>query len=402
MIGHDGHVKHTEANGIPVAAENGGGQTKSTTTTSTGGFGFVNRVTSYPIVKDGFSTVKAYAGKSKVATFAIDKANTTLTTVSSYQPKYVQSYYETYVQPHVQRADDLGCKSLDLIQTRFPVVNQPTADIVSAVKAPPRDIINNVRQRVTTPTQAAARAANDRIGSVVDTFEQTLHYYLPAPTSNNGKPKSLNNNNKQTSTNKEANHAVRVYQLLNEASVSLSHLVIEKTPRSRQDLANLSLVQTATTQLQFVQETLRQSITVYSEAAKNRLLPEAVTLRFHQLHGTLTDQLNHWVGLVKTRTELPDWVKSRLQSLADTATAQYQFAKKEYARSDIATYDKAKNVTQNLQAQLLPLLQNVQSQVQVYADSVRQRAQKDLGPYIPARLGGKTESTPVVEQQQQQ
>ncbi|KAI7859000.1 hypothetical protein BDC45DRAFT_433602 [Circinella umbellata] len=383
MKGHDGHVKHTEANGIPTG-ENG----KKSFSSSE--YGFVTRVTSYPIVKDGFSTVKSYTGKSKVATYAIDKANNTLTTVSSYQPKYVQSYYETYVQPHVQRADDLGCKSLDLIQSRFPVVNQPTAEIVSAVKAPPRDIINNVRYRVTTPAQAAARAANDRIGSVVDTFESTINHYLPTPTTNNGKPKSLDKSNK--ATKKEANHAVRVYQLLNEASVRVSQLVIEKTPRSSGDFANLSIVQTASQQLQFVQETLRQSILVYSEAAQKRL-PESITYRFHQLHGALTNQLNQVVGFVKTRSDLPDWIKSRLQTLADTATAQYNFAKKEYARSDIATYDKTKNVTQNLQAQLLPLLQNVQSQVQGYTESIRQRAQKDLGHYI--RLGNNT-----VEQQQ--
>ncbi|KAI9487950.1 hypothetical protein BDB00DRAFT_850751 [Zychaea mexicana] len=389
MCCHDGHVKHTEANGIP--AENGQPKLSSSL-----GYGFVSRVTSYPIVQDGFSTVKAYAGKSKVATFAIDKANNTLSTVSSYQPKYVQTYYETYVQPHVQRADDLGCKSLDLIQNHFPVVNQPTAEIVSAVKAPPRDIITGVRQRLTTPAQAAARAANDRITTVVDTMEHTIDRYLPAPQ--NTKRKSFDKNNTTTAN---ASHAVRVYQLLHEASSRVGQLVIENTPRSRDDLANLSIVQTATNQLQFIQETLRHSITVYSQAAQQRV-PAAVTERFHQLHGTLTSQLNQLAGFVKTRTELPDWLKSRLQTLADTATAQYSFAKKEYARSDITTYDKAKNVTQNLQAQLLPLLQNVHLQVRGYAESARQKAEKDLGPYVPFgnnKIAASTDDATTASQQ---
>jgi len=112
---------------------------------------FVSRVTSFPIVQESVSTVHAIANKTSLGRFALLTANSTLSTVSKYtnkQPTYVQSYYESYIQPHVEKADALGCRSLDLIQNKFPVVNQPTSEIVRAVTAPSYQIVDGVKVRI--------------------------------------------------------------------------------------------------------------------------------------------------------------------------------------------------------------------------------------------------------------
>lgn len=293
--------------------------------------------------------MKAYAERSPAATYALSKASATLNSVNSYRPRYVQSYYETYIQPHVEKADQLGCKSLDLIQDRFPVVTQPTANVVDAVY--PNRLISSIRSTSTVPVNVVHR----RITTVLDSLETTLDKYLPPPPST-ADEKTRNGEKAKTT------EVARVHGLVNAFST-----------RVRVKLAEQAPLQTAVARLQFVQETLRHSITVYSQAIQQRL-PEAVTARFHQLHSVLTSELSH----LAAKLELPPNIKKRLRTLGDTAAEQYEFVKVEYARHDISSYDKVKSISNHLQTQLLPLLKNIESQIKQYTELVRDKAKQDL------------------------
>ncbi|ORY98482.1 hypothetical protein BCR43DRAFT_487606 [Syncephalastrum racemosum] len=341
--GHD--VKHTEANG--VAAGNGSAVDKKKFSS-----GFISRVSSYPIVTDGVTTVQAYANKSSIGRFALSKANNTLERVGSYhQPKAVQSYYEQYVQPHLARADSLGCRSLDLIQERFPLVNQPTQDIVEAAKSQPNHIITGVRGRLSSLTQPT----NQRLTSAMDSLQATLDHYLPPgqQRSSDGKPHAV-----PAATNE--NHVVRAYGLLHQATTRVGQLMVAQIPKSREDVARTPLVQSASAQLHFLSETLRHSVTVYSQALEERL-PQSVVDRLHSLHNTLLTNISGAVDFVKQRAELPSWLKASLHSVSDAANQQLAYAKAEYARTDIKAREKAKNVITHLhQTQLLPLLSSIQ------------------------------------------
>ncbi|KAG0165072.1 hypothetical protein DFQ30_009003 [Apophysomyces sp. BC1015] len=372
---------------------------------------FVTRVSSIPIVQDGVSTVQAYANKSYLGRFALTTANSTLTTVSKYtssQPKYVQNYYESYVQPHLERADQLGCRSLDLIQNRFPVVAQPTSEIVSAVTTPSYQIIDDVKVRldsnVRQPAQTAAKVANQRLSNVVDNVEAVLERYLPTQGEKTSTTRDI-------STEANSNQAIRAYHLLNEATLRLSQRVqTVQLPRSRDDLARLAdtsaVLQTTTANIQLLQETLRTSVAVYAQTAQERYLPPAVTVRIRQLHTTTSDrlqvltqqvssQLTQVMGYLKSQSaETPDWIKDRMQSLVDVANKQFDLVKAEYARSDISSYDKAKNVAHGLQNQVLPVLQTVQSQLQHYTEAARQKAQTDLK--LPLEYLGLTHATKMA------
>lgn len=350
--GHD--VKHTEANG--VAAGNGLTPDKKNFSS-----GFLARVSSYPIVTDGVTTVQAYANKSSIGRFALSKANNTFERVGSYQqPKAVQTYYEQYVQPHLARADSLGCRSLDLIQERFPLVNHPTQDIVEAAKSQPNHIITGVRGRINSLTQPA----NQRLTSAMDNLQSTLDRYLPPgqQQSSDGKPRSV-------SASSNENHVVRAYSLLHEATTRVGQLVVAQIPKSREDVARTPLVQSASAQLHFLSETLRHSVTVYSQAVQERL-PQSVVDRLHSLHNTLLTNISGAVDFVKQRAELPSWLKASLQSVSDAANQQLAFAKAEYARTDIQAREKAKNVITHLhQTQLVPLLSSIQTHLSSIKDS---------------------------------
>lgn len=359
---------------------------------------FVSRVTSIPIVQESYSTVHAIANKTSLGRFALLTANSTLSTVSKYtsnQPKYVQNYYESYIQPHVEKADALGCRSLDLIQTKFPVVNQPTSEIVRAVTAPSYQIVDGVKVRIDStirqPANQVATEANKRLGNVVDNVEAVIHRYLPPAEENKNVDKDA----------REINQAVRAYYILNDATLRLSQRVSEQVktsasqiPRTRGDIARITetsaLVQKTTTNIQLLQESLVQSITLYAQQAQQRL-PPSVTERIQVLHTTTNERLQTLTQQVSTQLlqvidyvkvqsneTTPEWLKSRVASLVDIANTQVELVRTQYARDDITSLEKAKNVAQALQSQVLPVLQLVQSQLNHYSEVARQRASNDL------------------------
>ncbi|CAO3620648.1 unnamed protein product [Mucor hiemalis] len=334
---------------------------------------FVSRVTSIPIVQEGYSTVHAIANKTSLGRFALLTANSTFSTVSKYtsnQPKYVQNYYESYIQPHVEKADALGCRSLDLIQTKFPVVNQPTSEIVRAVTAPSSQIVDGVKVRLDSsirqPANQVATEANKRFGNVVDNVEAVIHRYLPAEE------------NKNTENAREINQAVRAYYILNDATLRLSQRVTEQVktsaaqiPRTRGDIARITetsaLVQKTTANIQVLQESLVQSITLYAQQAHQRL-PPSVTERIQVLHTTTNERLQTLTQQVSTQLlqvidyvkvqsneTTPEWLKTRVASLVDIANTHVELVRTQYAREDITSLEKAKNVAQALQSQVLPI-----------------------------------------------
>lgn len=402
----NGHVKHSESNGqatkdeLPAAAANDDKKKQQQTKTQ-----FVSRVTSIPFVNDSVSTVSSLANKTSLGRFAFATANSTYSTVSKYasqKPAYVDTYYQSYVQPHLEKADQLGCRSLDLIQSRFPVVNEPTSKLVDVVRQPSYQVIDGVKVRLDstlTTVRAPADYANKRLVTVVDNVEALVHHYLPSSddsSKTNGTVKSKDIDN----SNADANQIYRAYGVLNDATLRLTQRVSSQVkssasqlPRSRDDLAQWAntsaLIQTTTANLQSIQTTLTQTVTIYAEAAQRRL-PPAVTDRIQQLHAVTTErlqgltvqvsaQLNQVVTYVKTQSpQPPQWIKDRVLSLVDIANHQFDLVRAEYSRSDITSLEKTKNVAHGLQTQVIPVLQNIQSQLTYYSQVAREKAQADL------------------------
>ncbi|KAF9536014.1 hypothetical protein BGW38_010346, partial [Lunasporangiospora selenospora] len=122
-----------------VEAEATTSEQESTTTTtatatttasaSASSQGFIARVSALPLIHDSVSTLHSYA--KEYSRIALDKAGNAVETVS----KYTEGY-QTKLQPHISKVDEIANKSLDLIETTFPIVTKPTAEIVTQVKKP--------------------------------------------------------------------------------------------------------------------------------------------------------------------------------------------------------------------------------------------------------------------------
>ncbi|GAN06136.1 hypothetical protein MAM1_0113c05613 [Mucor ambiguus] len=385
-MGQNDAVKPSEANGISHEK---------------GGQDFVDRITSIPLVKDSVTTAHTIANKTSLGRFALSTANSTFSTVAQYasnnQP--LQSYYQTYVQPQIKKADAFGCRSLDTLQTKVPIINQPSADIINTLTEPPNKIINGVKvkinntvETVTHPAHVVVQSANKRLTTAVDNFEGVVDRYLPPPTSNGHSGKSNGTTTKHTNKDVSAidSQVMRVYGVLNEASrrltVKVSDQVSRSTsgfPKSREDVSQLALVQKLQDNIKFVQDTLAQSVTVYSEAAQ-RHLPSSVTTgatRASELVAQFTQNIQQQVAGITEyikSPQAPEWLKQRLTTVVGEINQQLAFIKTELARTDINYIAKAKGIAGKLQEQILPLLENINSQIKIYVDLVKDKAQQEM------------------------
>ncbi|KAG1510842.1 hypothetical protein G6F52_010800 [Rhizopus delemar] len=288
--------------------------------------------------------------------------------------------YPPYRRLLTRQADAFGCRSLDIIQTKFPVVNQPTEDILKT----PYQMVDGMKVKIdstfTQPAHQVAKEANKRFGTVVDNVEAVLNRYLP--------PSSPDEKHQEE---QEVNQAIRAYYLLNEATFRLSQHVQEQVkttaghiPRSPSDLARLAetsaLIQRTTANIQ----SLQASLALYAQqrlpsTERIQILQVTSQERLHYLTGQVSTQLQQVMEYLKAQsTETPEWLKTRVYSLVEIANKQVDLVRTEYAREDISSIDKAKNVAQGLQSQVLPVLQTIQAQLNHYTQLARQRASHDL------------------------
>ncbi|KAH8554850.1 hypothetical protein BGW37DRAFT_481364 [Umbelopsis sp. PMI_123] len=361
---------------------------------------FVTRVTSLPILKDSISTVHDYANKSSIGRYAISTAESTYESAKKYstQQPYVQSAYQTYVQPQLEKADALGCKSLDYLETKVPLVTKPTNEIVDTIKKPSYAYIDGVKVKidttitnVTAPATSAAKGVNRHLSLIMDNVAATVDKYLPP-----SEPVGVTEGN-ATSVEDE-NQAVRAYKLAGSVSTRLRERVnttittaSSHIPRTRQDLVNETnlVLQSAQDQVSNLNATLIQWIQLSTQAAQQRI-PSSITEGVHSVSVTtnqrlndithqLATQLSGLVSFVQTHTpNLPPFLQQRLQPFFDMASNEYEIVRAEYEKPDITNVQKAKNIVQVLQNQILPILQDLQSHLQQYADLTRKKIANDL------------------------
>ncbi|ORZ06543.1 hypothetical protein BCR41DRAFT_287890, partial [Lobosporangium transversale] len=107
---------------------------------------FIARVSSLPLIHDSVTTLHSMAKENKYSRYALDTAGSAVGTVS----KYTEGYQKT-LQPHITKVDQIASKSLDLLETTFPIVTKPTAEIVTQVKKPYTQIQSTIDAHVTAP-----------------------------------------------------------------------------------------------------------------------------------------------------------------------------------------------------------------------------------------------------------
>ncbi|CEP10742.1 hypothetical protein [Parasitella parasitica] len=352
--------------------------------TKKGGQDFVDRVASIPLVKDTVETAQGIANKTSIGRFALSTANSTFNKVAQYaannQPKYLQTYYQTYLQPQIKKADAFGCRSLDTLQSKVPIINQSSSEIIKTLTQPPYQIIDGVKvkidstiQTVTHPAHVVVRHANKTLSTAVDNLEGVVDKYLPpsSSSSNEHDKTTMNGDAAKHTDNGNSSQVKRVYGVWNEASHRLRTKVSDQVsrstsglPKSRQDLSQLALVQKLQENIKFIQDAMTESVKVYTEAAQKRL-PVSITSRADQANALflqVTRAIEKRIAVLAQfirSPQMPALLKQRLTVVIDKINQQLTSIKTEFARTDISSTAKLKGIIMELQRQVVPLLENI-------------------------------------------
>ncbi|KAG9071411.1 hypothetical protein KI688_005623 [Linnemannia hyalina] len=160
-----------------VKESNGNGVHTTSTKESNGSF--LTRVSSIPLIYDSVSTLHSYAKDSKYGRYALDTAGSAVETVNKYTEPY-----QTRLQPHISKVDQLATKSLDIFENTFPIVTKPTAEIVTQVKKPIvyveessknayTQIQSTIDTRVTAPVKSVTNSISSTASSTVNSITST-------------------------------------------------------------------------------------------------------------------------------------------------------------------------------------------------------------------------------------
>ncbi|KAI9267884.1 hypothetical protein BDA99DRAFT_504248 [Phascolomyces articulosus] len=133
---------------------------------------FWHRFSSIPIVQDSVGKVQQYP----LGRYALEKAETTWTKAST------QAGALPYAQAYFEKAGALGCLSLDVLEQRFPVVYQPTEQIVdtflTTVKAPVHHAVSLV-DRFWWTNNSRNKQPDDPLNHLSETkalLQETAHH----------------------------------------------------------------------------------------------------------------------------------------------------------------------------------------------------------------------------------
>ncbi|ORY06947.1 hypothetical protein K493DRAFT_310355 [Basidiobolus meristosporus CBS 931.73] len=113
--------------------------------------GFVKRVISIPLVHDGIELVSSYVHDPNAK--YINKVATTVENAANSLYKLSEPY-QARLQGPISKVDELGCRSLDFIEAKFPIV-----------KAPTNEVLDSLNQNVVTPVQNTAKNIKERFSN---------------------------------------------------------------------------------------------------------------------------------------------------------------------------------------------------------------------------------------------
>lgn len=90
---------------------------------------FIQHLLNYPVINDGVNTFKTNEYGQRSIKLGDSAYKTFAAPVIPWFAKPIE-----YVSPYVQKADELGDKTLDRIDERFPVVKKPTGELYSETR----------------------------------------------------------------------------------------------------------------------------------------------------------------------------------------------------------------------------------------------------------------------------
>ncbi|KAI8072904.1 hypothetical protein BC940DRAFT_316357 [Gongronella butleri] len=348
-------------------------QQKPTTTEAANGTAseeatFWTRVASFPLVQDASQKVTSLANQNSLSRYALQQAGTTLNKASELA--------SPYAEPYIKQADALGCRSLDLLEQRFPAAKQTsTDDLIQAVKQSPQQVLAPVNKHMLT---------------AADSLETLVNKYLP-PTATQ----------EQRKEQVETFAAAKFYHLANDVKTRLQERVsqqFDQIPRTRADITRLTEtnqilketvghVQAINTQLVTFVNNSRAATEHRVQGVKESLksTQEATNQRLHELTVELFNRLDAASTFLKENSvKLPESVQTHLAPLVEFASHEYNIIRTEATKEEGSPLQKANAILTLSSDYILPYLKSssegIQQQLQQYMSLINKPAATPAEP----------------------
>lgn len=378
------HKQHKNKHGSKKQNGDSKHQSEYIDESSTTSVDIFGRIASLPLVYDSVNTLSYYVKSAPYSDYVIDKSLNTFSAVQKYAEPYVEPVH-LRLQPHIQKADKYAVKALDNIEQMYPIVRQPTSEILDSVTKPPlqyyADVKKTVEIKVAEPAAqtatALAKSANQRASVIVDGVEAVVDRWLPGST------------NSAASSEGDLNQVMRLYDITTSLPTRVSILVNTQLdnhniPHTTEDFVRIRdasvLLRQTTERIEQLNSQL-SSLVVASKQLATEKIPAGINQKVVEARTKLVDGFDNTVNTVAANEKiqfltgkllielektteyvklhgptLPSYIQERLNPLFSFVNNQYQLVSIELKRTDILPSEKAANVLAVTQQQVLPLL----------------------------------------------
>ncbi len=145
--------------------------TEDNDSASNNSLNFFSRIASIPIIQDSFMGAQNIVRQHAVGQKALDYAETKLQNIVVSAKPYLPNE-ENNTGRILSKANNLGNKSLDLLEKQFPSISSPTNQLVQPVAG-------RIEHAVSSILEKKSIMVDPRIEHIANTFESLIDQYLP-------------------------------------------------------------------------------------------------------------------------------------------------------------------------------------------------------------------------------
>ncbi|KAJ1993716.1 hypothetical protein H4R33_000571 [Dimargaris cristalligena] len=140
---------------------------------------FVTRLFHLPLVHDTVTHVYATATDPTARYARLTNPLVGYTATLLHRAQDLSEPYVERLQGPLGTLDSFGCQSLDLLESRFPILTKPTDEVLECGKQTYQVYYDSVSRNVTRPFTCASAQAQDRMAQVVSKVDTALDTWLP-------------------------------------------------------------------------------------------------------------------------------------------------------------------------------------------------------------------------------
>ncbi|KAJ1956104.1 hypothetical protein IWQ62_005380 [Dispira parvispora] len=260
-----------------------------------------------------------------------------------------EPYLERFQGP-IHQVDTLGCRSLDLLETRFPILKRPTEDVFALGRQTYQVYKNTMCHTVSRPLSAVSTRAQAGVLTLANKADSVVDTWLPdsATGESAGEVPS-------------AEPSARVVEVTQKVRTRLTRRLSQHFPQAQPYLEHpvesvASLALASRQNLVTVGDKLRDQLQTAKQYSQH---PRQFQEKVYDLSHRLLHEAEHVSVMLQSHVNrLPTPVQGPVQQAIDFTSVRYQRIKDEVGKANVSAMDRASAVLR-ISTEGVPILDHV-------------------------------------------